>query len=170
MNFFKECSVAINSINLEEYEKFKNNYDKNQNIIILGNGGSNAVASHIAQDMTKRGGKRAASFTDPSMLTCFINDYGQDYAYMKYLEYYADPDSFIILISSSGNSKNLVNCVHWCEHHNVSYGILTAFDAGNVMRTIADNAVFDYHIDTYSYGVAECVHQVFLHGIVECSE
>jgi len=170
MIFFNECVDAINSISNEEYKKFSKQYDGSTKIILLGNGGSNAAASHIAQDMTKRGGKVAMAFTDPSMLTCFTNDYGQDLAYMKYLEFYADPSTFVILISSSGNSENLVNCVKWCESNNVPYGILTAFDKENQMRGFALNSVFRYHVDTNSYGVAECVHQIFLHGIVECSE
>jgi D-sedoheptulose 7-phosphate isomerase len=170
MNFFNECISAINSINNNEYVKFKNQCNEKNKIILLGNGGSNAVAAHIAQDLTKRAGKRAMSFTDPSMLTCFINDYGQDLAYTKYLEFYADPDTFVVLVSSSGNSENLVNCVKWCESNNVLYGILTAFDKSNRMNRFALNPVFNYHVDTYSYGVAECVHQIFLHGVVECSE
>jgi len=170
MTFFQECSEAINNINYKEYDKFKNHYNNSNKIILLGNGGSNSAAAHIAQDMTKRGGKKAMSFTDPSMLTCFINDYGQDQAYYKYLEFYADTDTFVILISSSGNSENLVNCVKWCESNSIHYGILTAFNKVNRMRTHAIEPVFNYHIDTHSYGVAECVHQIFLHGIVECAE
>jgi D-sedoheptulose 7-phosphate isomerase len=170
MIFFNEYIDAINSINDKEYKNFSNQYNHSKKIVLLGNGGSNAAASHIAQDMTKRGGKVAMSFTDPSMLTCFTNDYGQDLAYMKYLEFYADRDTFVILISSSGNSENLVNCVKWCESNGILYGILTAFDKENRMRKFALNPVFKYHINTDSYGVAECVHQIFLHGIVECSE
>ena len=168
MTFFDECAMAIKNIPDKEYNKFKNTYSNSSNVILLGNGGSNAVAAHIAQDMTKRGGKRGLSFTDSSMLTCFINDYGMDSAYRQFLEFFADRDTFVILISSSGNSNNLVNCVLWCENNNIPYGILTAFDQNNSMRMASRNAVFNYYIDTQSYGVAECVHQIFLHGVVEC--
>lgn len=168
MNFFDDCIAAINSMEEKEYRKFEQQYNNSHKIIILGNGGSNAVAAHIAQDMTKRGGKRAISFTDPSMLTCFINDYGMDNAYRQFLEFFADDSTLVILISSSGNSSNLTNCVFWCENNNIPYGILTAFDKNNSMRTVSRNAAFNYYIDTQSYGVAECVHQIFLHGIVEC--
>lgn len=169
MNFFEECARAITSIPQDEYKKFSDKYDSAKDIILLGNGGSNAVASHIAQDMTKRGGKRALSFTDPSMLTCFINDYGMDFAYTRFLEFYTNPETFVILISSSGNSTNLVNAVRWCESEKIDYGILTAFNSNNAMRNTANNEIFKYHIDTESYGVAECVHQIFLHAIVECA-
>ena len=60
--------------------------DMFRDIIIIGNGGSNSIASHIAQDYTKCLGKRAISFSDPSRLTCYINDYGRDNAYMEFLK------------------------------------------------------------------------------------
>jgi len=97
-----------------------------------------------------------------------MNDYGVEDAYAKFLEFYAKPETLVILISSSGNSKNIVNAVKFCEQHNVSYGILTAFDPKNNVRQTSVSPVFDYYIPTNSYGVAECIHQVFLHGIVEC--
>lgn len=168
MEFIDNCIEALRQFDNDEYIKYKNAYYNTKKFIILGNGGSNSAASHIAQDMTKRGGKRALAFTDPSMLTCFINDYGQDNAYVKFIDFFADASTLVILISSSGNSQNLVNCIKFCEDENISYGILTAFDKNNIMRMTAEKPVFDYHIDTNSYGVAECVHQIFLHGIVEC--
>jgi D-sedoheptulose 7-phosphate isomerase len=169
VNFFEECiSATQNIISGEDYEKFKNAYSKHQEIIILGNGGSNAVASHIAQDMTKRGGKRALSFSDPSMLTCFMNDFGVDDAYAKFLEFYAKKNTLVILISSSGKSKNILRAAEYCENNNISYGVLSAFESFNPLKLQSKSAKFNYYIPTHSYGVAECVHQIFLHGIVEC--
>lgn len=169
MNFFLECKNAIDQIlNGEDYKRFVSAYESYSNIIILGNGGSNSAASHIAQDFTKRGGKRAVSFTDPSMLTCFMNDYGVENSYAKYLEFFADRDTLVILISSSGNSENIVRAAAWCIANYIPYGVLTAFDKDNKVRSMSETALFNYHIDTHSYGVAECVHQTFLHGVVEC--
>ena len=54
MNPFKEYSLALESAHLEfEFDKFKKAFDSHQRIIILGNGGSNSVASHISQDYMK---------------------------------------------------------------------------------------------------------------------
>jgi D-sedoheptulose 7-phosphate isomerase len=169
MKFFSECQEAIdNIVSGSEYPKYVAAYNSYHKIILLGNGGSNAAAAHIAQDFTKRGGKMGMAFTDPSMLTCFMNDYGVDNAYVKYLESFADSATLVILISSSGNSDNIVNCARWCSNNNIPFGILTAFNRDNKTRMASENPVFDYHIDTFSYGVAECVHQTFLHGVVEC--
>ena len=166
MSFFDDCIDAIDSCG-PDFLKFKKVFDKYHDIIIIGNGGSNAIASHISQDYTKKAGKRARSFSDPSMLTCYMNDYGVDKAYEEFLDDFANEDTLIIFISSSGNSPNIINGILYCNENNIPYGILTAFDSNNKCRSAAKNALFDYYINTNSYGVAECVHQVFLHGVVE---
>lgn len=182
MDFFKECRRAIKRIeDSTAYKQFMFEYEVHEKIIVLGNGGSNAIASHIAQDFTKRGGKVGMSFSDPSMLTCFMNDYGVEEAYKKYLEAFADKNTLVILISSSGNSDNIVRCVEYCESVGMCYGVLTAFDPYNRVREtvgrhnqfdrvrekVGGHNQFDYYVNTMSYGVAECVHQIFLHGAVE---
>ena len=60
----------------------------------------------------------------------------------------------------------MVNCMNWCESNNIGYGVLTGFKSDNTIKTQAKNALFNYHIDSKSYGVVECVHQIFLHGVV----
>ena len=127
---------------------------------------SNAVASHISQDYAKFHNKKSLVFSDPSMLTCFINDFGMEKAFQKFLEFYADEDTLVILISSGGESKNIINCSKFCETKNLKYGILTGFNSKNKLRTISKNAIWDYHINSYDYGIVECVHQIFLHGVV----
>lgn len=151
----------------EEFLKFKDAFNKYKKIILIGNGGSNAIASHLSQDYVKRCNKSSLAFTDSSMLTCFINDYGLDNAYVKFLKFYADKETLVILISSSGNSMNIVNCVSFCEGNKIPYGTLTAFKKNNLVRMASISPEFQYHIDTDSYGVAECVHQIFLHTMTE---
>jgi D-sedoheptulose 7-phosphate isomerase len=169
MKFFEECVNKLVGEHLdEEYQKYYAAYEAHQKFILIGNGGSNSAAGHIAQDMTKRGGKRAVAFTDASMLTCFMNDFGVEQAYAKFLEYYADSDTFVIVISSSGESPNIIEAVRWCQENKLNYGSLTGFGDRNTVRTMSTDATFNYYIPTRSYGVAECLHQIFLHGVVEC--
>ena len=103
---------------------FINNHKE---IIIIGNGGSNSIASHISQDYTKVLGKKSYSFSDPSRLTCYINDYGSDNAYAEFLDDFAGKDTLVILISSSGNSMNIINSAKYCEYNNITYLALTGF-------------------------------------------
>ena len=69
-------------------------------------------------------------------------------------------------MSSGGESPNMINCLNWCEDNEVDYGVLTGFKSDNKIMTVAKNALWNYHIDSSSYGVVECVHQIFLHGVV----
>ena len=62
--------------------------------------------------------------------------------------------------------KNILNCLTWCEENKVNYGILTGFSPENTIRTRATNALWNYYISSQDYGVVECVHQIFLHGVV----
>ena len=112
-------------------EKIINEY---YNIIIIGNGGSNSIASHIAQDYTKMLDKKAISFSDPSRLTCYINDYGRDQAYVEFLKDFADKETLVILISSSGNSMNVFNCAVYCKSLNISMLLLSGFDKNNKLK------------------------------------
>jgi len=132
-------------------------------IIILGNGGSNAIASHISQDYTKKLKKRSFTFSDPSRLTCYINDYGMEEANRQFLREFSDSDSLVILISSSGNSVNILNCADYCVEKSIDFVILTGFDQNNKLRNYSSLAKEEFWIDSKDYGVVECVHQLILH-------
>lgn len=167
MNPFKEYISTLNSAHMSsEFEKFKDAFNNHQRIIILGNGGSSSVASHISQDYMKFGGKKVSILSDPSMLTMLTNDFGYENAYQKFLEYYVEEESLVILMSSGGESKNILNSLTWCEEHKIDYGVLTGFLPNNTIRTMATNSLWNYYIASKNYGVVECVHQIFLHGVI----
>lgn len=140
-----------------------------QNIIILGNGGSSSIASHISQDYTKKLGKRSFTFSDASRLTCYTNDYGYDKAYAQFLkEFIRDNEkTLVILISSSGNSENIINCANWCEQkENIELITLTGFDTNNKLKSLnLDRRKINYWVDSKDYGIVECVHMIFLHMV-----
>tara|TARA_R110002020_G_scaffold311009_1_gene526666 strand:+ start:470 stop:973 length:504 start_codon:yes stop_codon:yes gene_type:complete len=154
---------------VERIKHYKNDLehiiDSHQNIIIIGNGGSNSVASHISQDYTKQLNKRCISFSDPSRLTCYINDYGRDEAYVEFLKDFADTDTLVILISSSGNSMNIFNCARFCKSLGIKFILLSGFDEDNRLNTF-DGGVMKYWVDSHDYGVVETAHQVLLHSIL----
>ena len=167
MNPFKEYIEVLECAHMgNEFEKFREAFGNHSRIIILGNGGSSSVASHISQDYMKFRGKKVSILSDPSMLTMLTNDFGYENAYQKFLEYYVEDETLVVLMSSGGESKNILNCLSWCEENDVNYGVLTGFESNNRIRTMATNAMWNYHIASKSYGVVECVHQIFLHGVV----
>ena len=110
--------------------------------------------------------KKVSILSDPSMLTMLTNDFEYEYAYQKFLEYYVEKDTLVIIISSGGESKNMLRAQEWCEDNEVSYGVLTGFKPDNSLRTKSTSSLFNYYIDSSDYGVVECVHQIFLHGVV----
>jgi len=167
MNPFLEYIEALQGAHIEEeFEKFCRAFDAYQRIIILGNGGSNSVASHISQDYMKFHRKRISILSDPSMITMLTNDFGYENAYQKFLEYYVEQDTLVIIMSSGGESKNMLKSQEWCEQNKIPYGVLSGFKFDNTLRTNATNALWNYYINSTDYGVVECVHQIFLHGVV----
>jgi D-sedoheptulose 7-phosphate isomerase len=155
------CIKKISPDKTSELSRLVDNHDK---IIILGNGGSSAIASHISQDYTKKLKKTAFTFSDPSRLTCYINDYGMENAYAQFLVEFSDKKSLVILISSSGNSENILRSADFCVKQGIKYVILTGFNESNKLRTqYSGFSSLDIWVDSNDYGVVECVHQVILH-------
>ena len=70
--------------------------------MILGNGGSAAIASHVSVDCTKNAGIRLVNFNEADLITCLANDYGYENWMAKAIEFYGDDNDLVILISSSG--------------------------------------------------------------------
>ena len=166
-NPFNEYIETLQCAHMEsEFQKYQEAFNNHKRIIILGNGGSNSVASHISQDYMKFHNKKVSILSDPSMITMLTNDFGYEFAYQKFLEYYVEDDTLVVIISSGGESPNMLKCVDWCEDKKVPYGVLTGFKSDNTIRGEASNALWNYHIASESYGVVECVHQIFLHGVV----
>ena len=81
----------------------------NAKIFVFGNGGSAAIASHVSVDFTKNIKIKTFNFNDDSIITCFSNDYGYERWVAKCVEFYAEKKDILILISSSGKSKNMIN-------------------------------------------------------------
>ena len=86
-------------------------------ILIFGNGGSAADAQHIAAELTgrykteRRGLPGIALTTDTSALTAIGNDYGYDRVFDRQVESLANKGDLLLGISTSGNSKNVINAL-----------------------------------------------------------
>ena len=82
---------------------------KKGKVLIFGNGGSSAIASHVSVDLTKNAKIRSVNFNEADLITCFSNDYGYERWIEKAIDFYADRNDSVVLISSSGKSKNMIN-------------------------------------------------------------
>lgn len=138
-------------------------------IIIIGNGASNAIASHMAVDYTKQLKKKATAFSDGARLTCYMNDYGVEHAYAQFIEEFATPEkTLVILISSSGNSPNIVQAGNLCNNKGISWVALSGKNKNNWLNTVTgEYKKLNVWVNSQDYGVVECVHQILLHSIME---
>jgi D-sedoheptulose 7-phosphate isomerase len=133
-------------------------------LIFVGNGGSSAIASHMATDYSKNGDVRAMALNDTSMLTCLGNDLGYDRVFAKQIELYARADDLVIAISSSGRSANILNAVKAARAARCSVVTLSGFTADNPLRRLGD---INFYIASDRYGFVEIGHLTICHAILD---
>ena len=133
-------------------------------VIIVGNGGSAAIASHVSVDFTKAAQLRSINFNEADLITCFGNDYGYENWVAKALEAYADPQDLVILISSSGKSMNMVNGAKQCEKMGVKMITMSGFNPDNSLRKMGN---INLWVDSHSYNVVEMTHHIWLLSLVD---
>lgn len=132
--------------------------------IILGNGGSAAIASHHSFDSWKNGELRTTCFNDPSLLTGGANDFGYPDVFTNALRMFAQAGDVVIAISSSGKSPNIVNAAKVAKEIGCTVVTLSAFGADNPLRSAGD---INIYLDTMNYGEAEIGHETVLHAILD---
>jgi len=157
---------SIQQIPLEKLNLFNKIVKQTKGlIIVLGNGGSNAISSHIAEDYTKILKKKTICFSSSARLTCYANDYGYEIAFQQFVAEFAEKNGLVILISSSGNSKNIINTANYCVKNKLNFIILTGFKKDNKLRKYAKKAKLEYWVNSENYGIVELTHEAFLHSI-----
>lgn len=172
INFIKNqlnsISDLIKKIKYSDCSKLYELINKSSQVILIGNGGSNSIASNVAADYTKFLRKKSLAFTDASMLTAYINDYGSDNGYQQFIsDMILDNNGLVILISSSGNSQNIYNCAKYCKNNNIDFIILTGSNQDNLInKNFSKYAKLSYWVDSKSNPIIESLHQIFLHSII----
>lgn len=133
-------------------------------VMLAGNGASAAIASHVAVDLTKTAGVRAVSFNDADLITCFGNDYGYEHWMARAIEFHADPDDVVVLISSSGRSPNVVNAARRARELGLQLVTMSGFDPDNPLRTMGHLNVW---VASTQYNVVETTHQSWLLAAID---
>jgi len=167
-SYYELLSNAINVIDndllFDMALKIRDTGEKSGKVIIIGNGGSAAIASHISVDLTKVASIRSTNFNEAGLLTCFSNDYGYEHWAEKAIEFYADKDDLIILISSSGQSDNIINGAIKARDMGVSLITLSGFKESNPLKKMGD---INLWVDSTNYNIVETTHQVWLLSVVD---
>lgn len=133
-------------------------------LYIIGNGGSAAVASHAVTDFFNVGGLRAMTLHDSSTLTCFSNDYGYENAFSRRVERLLTANDVLIAISSSGQSKNIINACRSATTCEAQVITLSGFRNDNLLRQLGD---LNYWLDSDAYGMVEIGHLFLLHYLAD---
>lgn len=133
--------------------------NKSKKVIVAGNGGSAAMASHVAVDFTKQAKIKTINFNEPDLITCFANDYGYEHWVEKAVEFYGDNGDMLILISSSGNSENMVNAAKKAKSIGIYVVTFTGFNQQNALKNEGE---LNFWLDSKAYNVVENTHQIWL--------
>jgi D-sedoheptulose 7-phosphate isomerase len=138
--------------------------ERGNKVIIAGNGGSAAIASHIAVDLTKNAGVRAVNFNEAGLITCFANDYGHEKWVEKAIEFYADRNDLVILISSSGISPNIVNAAIKAKEMGLPVVTFSGFDRNNSLNKLG---TINFWVNSRNYNIVEMTHHIWLVAIID---
>lgn len=136
----------------------------NKKIMIIGNGGSAGVASHLAVDFWKNGGVRATTFNDSSVLTCVANDYSYEEVFSIPIEQFTDEGDIAICISSSGSSVNILKGARAATAKGARVITCSGFKPDNQLRMMGD---LNFYVPSFSYGFVETLHQLIIHSILD---
>ena len=165
----KELSNVLDSITEEQVKSLEAAVKGAEEIFLIGNGGSNAIASHMAVDYTKFLSKRCFVPNASDLMTMIVNDYGRVEMYARFIEYNRNfkAEQLAIIISSSGNSANIIAAVEKAHSLGIPTVLLSGFEETNALNKITHSDIkLKYWVDSKSYGVVEMAHHSFLHAIV----
>ena len=132
--------------------------------IFIGNGGSAAIASHMAIDYSKNGRMPAQAFNDGASLTCLGNDLGYEDVFAEQIKLFAKPADQLFAISSSGASPNILKAVNESRRVGCRVVTLSGFRPDNPLRSLGD---LNWYVNSTEYGFVEISHLAICHAILD---
>jgi len=138
--------------------------DAENKLMLIGNGGSAAIASHMAIDYSKTAGLRALCFNDGAALTCLGNDYGYASVFAKQIGMHGRAGDLLIAISSSGRSPNILDAVAVARARGCGVVTFSGFQADNPLRGLGD---VNFYVPSGAYGLVEVTHIALIHAILD---
>ena len=159
-SFEKLCKIALKT------------YKKGKKIIFLGNGGSAADSQHLATELTvrykinRKAIRAIALTTDTSALTAIGNDFSFEEIFSRQLEAVASKGDLVILISTSGNSKNILNAFKFCKKKKISNFSLLGNNGGKMSKLTKNKII----VPSYSTARIQEFHIFIGHNLCEYLE
>ena len=172
--YLDELSKSIINSNKKQLEKKINLIIKkiknNNTIFVCGNGGSAAIANHYVcdylkffRDRTVYKPKIISLSSNLETITAIANDISYDQIFKYQAESLSKKNDLIIIISSSGNSKNIIEILKFAKKKGISSIGFSGFDGGYLEK----NSNISININAKNYGLSEDAHHILMHIIMQ---
>ena len=168
-DYFKECASFIS--NQEVIQSCKDakkmilkTRDLGGKLMFAGNGASASIANHASLDFTKQAKIKSVNCNESALITAFANDFGYENWTQKAVEYYGEHKDTLILISSSGQSPNVVNAAKYAIDNSINVITFTGFEPNNPLLMSGN---INFWLNSKSYNIIEGIHQLWLMSICD---
>lgn len=141
--------------------------EKKRSIYLIGNGASASMASHFAADLAKNAHLHTEVFSDLSLITAISNDKGYEWVFAEPLRRRAKKGDMLVVISSSGSSKNILCATEVARKIGLKVVTLSAMSPQNPIRL---SGYLNIYIPAETYGYAETCHAAILHHWMDMVE
>jgi D-sedoheptulose 7-phosphate isomerase len=147
-------------------------FKKNNKVLSCGNGGSMCDAIHFAEELSGRFRENrkplpAIAIADASHISCVGNDYGYEYVFSRYIEAIGNKGDVLLAISTSGNSKNIINAISAAKQKGMIVIGLTGKDGGKMSKLcdVEIRAPYSKYADR-----AQEIHIKVIHSLIHFVE
>ena len=173
-SYINSLNIALKNIDLRRLQKAINlillTIKKKKKIIVCGNGGSAAIANHYVCDYlkflrehTNFKPKVVSLSSNIETITAIANDMSYNDIFKYQAESICESGDIIILISSSGNSKNIINLIKFAKIKKIKTIGFCGFKGGYLKK----NSTVPIHVKANNYGLSEDSHHILMHAIMQ---
>lgn len=173
-DYYTQIQAIMQSISAECFDEFIQEIMRaamdDKLLLFAGNGGSASISNHIACDLSKGTFydgifriRTVSLMSNPAMVTAIGNDFGFEDTIAFQLKLIAGPGDLLVLVSSSGESKNIRNAIKAAHDLGITVIGLTGFNGG----FLKDNCDISLHVDSEHYALVEDSHMGIAHLTVD---
>ncbi len=179
-DYLQRLKAEVDRVNRDEVAQLADlihqAWEQGRFVFILGNGGSAALASHLAEDLGK-GSLRQAEMKDNTKrrlkvlsltdnlpwVTALGNDLGYDQVFVQQLMHFGQAGDLVIAISGSGNSPNVLAAVDWANRHGLTTFGMTGYGGGK-LKQLQQAGI---HVALDDMAMVESIHACIGHWVVD---
>ena len=172
--YLERLNNTVNKIDIKNLLRaaklIEDTIKKKKYIYVCGNGGSAAIANHYVCDYfkllskyTDLRAKIRSLNSDSDLISAISNDISYDHIFKIQAERYMEKNDILLLISSSGNSKNIKQVLKFCKKRKIKTIGFTNFNGGYLKK----NCNISIHSQINNYGIGEDINHILMHMIMQ---